>query len=34
MKKRSKVGNYKPRKEHVEKLRVFLAKLNTEKDVK
>lgn len=28
MKKRSKVGNYKPRQENVEKLRVFLTKLN------
>jgi hypothetical protein len=34
MKKRTKVGSYKPKETNVEKLRVFLAKLNTKENVK
>jgi hypothetical protein len=34
MKKRIKLGAYKPKETNVEKLRVFLAKLNTQQNGK
>ncbi len=34
MKKRIKLGTYKPKETNVEKLRVFLAKLNTQQNGK
>jgi hypothetical protein len=34
MRKRIKLGNYKPKETNVEKLCVFLAKLNTQQNAK